>query len=103
MIDPTAHNPAPRRLRLRGQRYDESARPFDATIQTNRFGGVEVSVAAARGKRGTRLIVDCQDVDALCAALRAAALEAGERLLETVAGASASMAIYGAQQSAARA
>lgn len=102
MADDPPHNSAPRRLKLRGQRHDESARPFEVTIQTNRFGGVEVSVAAARGKRSNTLIVDCADVDALCAALRAAALEAGDRLFETVAAASASAVIYNAQQAAIR-
>ncbi len=102
--DLTPNNPIPiaHTLTLRGQRYDESARPFEATIKTNRFGGVEVSVAAARGRRGTYLTVDFADIDTLCAVLSAAALEASDRHLEFVANASANTAIYVAQQSAAR-
>ena len=100
--DPTPNSHAPRRLTLRAQRYDASACPFEATIRTNRYGGVEVSDAATSGRRGTALIVDFADVDALCSALRAAAMDAANRHVEFFAEALASTAIYCAQQSAAR-
>lgn len=90
-------------LSLRGYRFDAASGEHATTIQTNAVGGVCVRIArASDGTRGASFTVDFADIEALCLALRAASLEAHQRLVETMAGMSAHAAIYHAQQSAAR-
>lgn len=84
-------------VRLRGYRFDSTDGPYKATIQTNAVGGVCVRITAPAGARGGAFIIDFADVEPFCNALRAAALEAGERLIETHADMAVTYAIEGAR------
>lgn len=92
-----------RTVALAGYRFDGADGPYSATIQPNAVGGVFVHITAPAGEHGSAFCIDFADVDSFCNALRAAALEAGQGLVETMAGMSANAVIYTAQQSTARA
>ena len=91
-----------RTITLRGRRYDETAVPREATITTDSGGCVYFSIPDCYSKRHIKFAIDFSDVDQLFSEMRAAAVEAQKRLLETITHASASAVIYTAQQAAAR-
>lgn len=82
-----------RTVALAGYRFDSTDGPRKALIQPNAVGGVCVCIAAPAGARGSAFTIDFADVDSFCSALRAAALEAGEKLVETMCGMEANHAI----------
>lgn len=78
---------------LAGNRFDSTDGPYSATIQPNAVGGVFVYIDAPADERCRAFCIDFADVDSFCNALRAAALETGEKFVETMCGMEANCAI----------
>jgi urea transporter len=82
-----------RTVAFAGYLFDRTDGPSKALIQPNAVAGVCVCIAALAGARTSAFTVDSADIDSLSSAVRTAALEAGEKLDETMCGMEASYAI----------
>lgn len=82
-----------RTVALAGHRFDSTDGPGAALIQPNAVGGVCVRISAPVGAHGAAFTIDFADVNLFCDALSAAALEAGEELVQSMFSAEAACVI----------